>query len=217
MSGTSKAPNQPVQILMRMQRRHAQQISLRLSPFRDLEKLPLHPVMNHRRVAPVVAPQILPRRLRHRDQPRRPPRRSPQQRIPERQIEPAKMLRMPLVLQVVEHGHRRARRKPRTREPRIEQHLDPSPLRLRHQPRLLKNNPPRPVRRPHRLRRVNEILPPRNQILPRLAIGEHEIPVLPVHLRQRRQQVSQIDLRAAHPAGNEVQRVDPDPPHRRVA
>lgn len=59
---------------------------------------------------PVIVEQVRARRLRHRNQPLRAVRRRPQQEAPKRQIELSKMLRMPLMLQVVKDTDRGARR-----------------------------------------------------------------------------------------------------------
>src|SRR5271168_4525158 len=48
------------------------------------------------------------RRHRVRDQPARTASRGPEEEVPERQIKPAKIFRMPFVLQIVEHGNHRA-------------------------------------------------------------------------------------------------------------
>ena len=123
-------PYQPVQILVRMQSRDRQKIRLRLPPLGHREESRVHSQRRDRdllRRQAIEAKQIVARRLRVGQQMFGPVRRSIQKHAPEGQVEPAKVLRLPLVLQVVKHRHAGAGAKHRRREARIEQHVHAMP------------------------------------------------------------------------------------------
>ena len=71
----------------------------------DFDELALHAVMDHLGWPAVVALEIVMVASETAIAPRDLPRRGPHEKIPERQIEPAKIFRMPLVLQIVKHRH----------------------------------------------------------------------------------------------------------------
>src|SRR5205823_3881374 len=105
---------QPVEILMRMERGDGQNVLLprRADPsaaFADAEKLRVDAMMNDHDLAPcprVITRQIICSGLGDGDENSRPPRRKPEHQIPEREIKPAEELRMPLMLQIVKNRYR---------------------------------------------------------------------------------------------------------------
>ena len=180
--------HQPFQILMRMQCRNAQQSNpaahvparSRRTPAPRRDGSPWNP--RHR-----IARRSSPRGFRYRDQPLRPPRRRPQQQPPERQIEPAEILRMPLVLQIVKHRH------VRTGAPRPA-HVNPGLNSTSRRCRRAANASPvcshkmRAGRKPrvHRLRRPVKVGLLRNQIRARFAVGEDDVLVQPIDFEPAR-------------------------------
>src|ERR1700681_125902 len=104
-----------------MRSRNAQQIIARLAAVRDLEELPLDAVMDHRSVSAIIALQVVARGRGNSNQTARPARRYPQEKRPERKVEPAKIFRMTLVLQVVKNCDHRALAGDGCGESRIEQ------------------------------------------------------------------------------------------------
>src|SRR5580658_6257311 len=93
---------------MRMRGGYAQQIVPGFAVLRDPEELALHAVLNYIRMdhpwrAAVVTLQIVGSGLGDGDQSARAPRRCPQEKLPERKIEPAKVFRMALMLEIVKY------------------------------------------------------------------------------------------------------------------
>ncbi len=117
---------------------------------------------------------------------------------------------MPLVLQVVKHGHLRATAYNRGSESRIQQNIDPVRLDGQRQDGLLPNNPRGPESRAHGLAYHSEVRTRGAKARAGLAIGEKKIFVRGVDLAQRSQQVAQINLGAAHATRNQVQRIHAD-------
>ena len=202
---------QAVQVLVRMEGRDRQQKWLGRAAPADGEKLRAHAVRRypHFRIRQAVAaPQVRRGGAGNRqDQPRN-MRRPEQEEIPEGTVEPAEVLRVALVLEVVEHGDLRAGAGQRRREAGVEERVQAQPRGGQRQRGLFPQNARGPRYGVHRLRDRAEVGLPGNQVRAGLAVGEDEVAVAGVDLRQRGQQAAQINLRAAHPAGDQVQRVD---------
>src|SRR5260370_9172749 len=124
-------------------------------------------------------------------------RRGPQQQAPEWKIEPAEMLRMPLVLKVMKHRDRRASRKDRRCEPWVEQDIQAIARCLQRQRRLFPQNPRRAKTRVHGLRLPMEIRPLRHEVGAGFEIGENELFVLRFRSSNRPQQLPTQTLLAS--------------------
>src|ERR1700761_1387099 len=101
---------------MGMRGGYAEHIIARFTMPGNLEEFALHAVINHVRVTAVIALQVVGGGLRHCDQAAGTPRCAPQQEIPEWKIEPAKIVRMPFMLEIVKHRDHRAFTKQRRGE-----------------------------------------------------------------------------------------------------
>src|SRR5882724_2564706 len=84
------------------------------------------------------------------------------------------------------------------------------PRNRQRQTRLLPENARWTKRGPAGDGRTFEICPGWNEVSAGLSIGEDNVLVSSVYLRQRRQQTAQVDLRAANPTGNQIQRIHAD-------
>src|SRR5579872_1439329 len=109
--------------------------------------------------------------------------RGPQQRSPERQIEPAKILRVALVLKVVEYGYLPAGREDRRSESGIEKHVQPIASRFERQHGLLPQDPRRTKARADGLRRPEKIRLLGNQVGLRFEVRKDQILVDLVEFR----------------------------------
>src|SRR5260370_33785987 len=107
-----------------MRGRRTEQITLRAPPTRNLKKLRFDSVMNYLGGHPVVLLQIVTRSARNSNQPARAPHRRPQEKLPERQVEPAEVFRVPFVLQIVKHSNHRRAANVWSGKSRIEQYVD---------------------------------------------------------------------------------------------
>ena len=114
------------------------------------------------------------------------------------------------MLQVVKHRNLRTRTQQRGREAGIQQHVQAQPRRRQWQGRLLPKNANRPRFGANPHGRMDEIRRSGNQVRTSLAVGEDEILVHRIDLRQRRKQRAQVDLGTANPAGDQIKRVDSD-------
>src|SRR5260370_32693723 len=120
------------------------------------------------------------------------------------------MLRMPLMLQIVKHAHRRARRQHRRCKSRIEHYIDSVTRGLNGKHSLLPQNSCRAEASAQSLPRKMEIGLPRNQVLAGLEIRETELFVRPVDPRQTARQFAQENLRPAAEPGINIHRIDAD-------
>jgi len=76
--------------------------------------------------------------------------------------------------------------------------------------RVSPENARRTERSPNRGRRTFEIRPGWNEVRTGLSIGEDNVLVSRVDIRQRRQQTAQVDFCASNPSRNQVQRIHTD-------
>src|SRR5260370_10201942 len=123
------------------------------------------------------------------------------------------MFRMPLMLQIVKHAHRRARRQHRRCKSRIEHYIDSVTRGLNGKHSLLTQNSCRAEASAQSLPRKMEIGLPRNQVLAGLEIRENEVFVRRVDPRQSGKQFAQVNLRPSDAPGNQIQRIDADARH----
>ena len=117
---------------------------------------------------------------------------------------------MPLVLEIVKHGHGRARTEDWSREAGVEKPVQLQPTRGERQPRLLPYQTTWTKYRIDGLPRVIEVRRRRHQIRSGFTVGEDEVLILMVDLRQSLQQIAEIDLGSTHSAWDQVQRIDAD-------
>jgi hypothetical protein len=137
-------------------------------------------------------------------------RRPEEQHAPERQVEPAKVLGMADVLQIVKHRDLRASRKQRRGETRVQHHVQLEPRGSHRQRQLLPQNAEGTRSRADGLRQGLKVRPRWRELRPGFAVGEDEIFVDCVDLGQRGEQAAQIYLGATHAAGDKVESVDAD-------
>src|SRR5579871_1137631 len=96
-------------------------------PIADTKELGIDPVMHHADVRPVesiMRDHVLARGFRYRDEKFAAMRRGVEKEPPERKVEPAKILRVPPMLEIVEDGDGRAWRQGRRGESGIQQNID---------------------------------------------------------------------------------------------
>src|SRR5215831_7654376 len=133
-------PKQSVEILVGMQCGDRENESLRRALGRDIEEDGRYAMRHDAYPASgqsVVALKVRCRRVRHGHDVPRYARAPVQKEIPERQVEPAEILWMPLMLQVMKYGDLRRCAENRRGEAGIEQHVDPPALRRDGQDSLL--------------------------------------------------------------------------------
>ena len=178
-----KQPQQTVEILVRVQRRNGEQ-----EPFRtpdDLKKIRLDAQWNQANLIlrqPVKSFHILACRLRIRDQDTRNVRRPEQQPSPEGQIKPAKMFRMPLMLQIVKNSNLRAAAENRRGKARVQQDVNPPRCNGEGQRQLFPSDPRGPETGPHRLWHGMEIGLLRRQRIAGFKISKEKIFVAAIDL-----------------------------------
>ena len=93
---------QSFEVLVWMQRGYAKNVILGHAFIGDDLKRRIHAVIHHGGIDAIESPQVLPGSLRDGNQRGRPLDRDPEKQVPEWQIEPSKVPRKALVLQVVE-------------------------------------------------------------------------------------------------------------------
>src|SRR5258706_8109577 len=111
---------------------------------------------------------------------------------------------MALVLQIVKHSDHRRATNEGSGKSRIEEHVDALLSYSKRKDQLLPQNSSRPKGRTYTLWRVQEIGLFRNQVRPRLTIGEHDVLIHRIDRGQCGQQIPQIDFSTADPSGDEI-------------
>src|SRR5947209_6456603 len=209
-----EGPQQPLQVFVRMECGDTEDIRWRSGPAPQTEEFRIDAVMDDCNAGlrqPVNGLKVMSRGFRHGHQPRRTVGRRVKEDAPEGELEPAEILRVTLMLQVVEDRHHRAAAKQRRRESGVEQDVEMTARHCDGERDLLPKDPGRPRRRHNRLRDVDEIIRFWDQVGAGFAVSENEIPIHPVDFRQSGQHASQINFRTAHTAGDQVKGIDADP------
>ena len=154
--------------------------------------------------------EIGPRGFGDGDDPPRVVRGCPQKNIPEREIEPAEIFGMPLVLQIMKDSHVRHGSEDWRGEAGVQQHVELVAGRFPHQHGLLPKNSRGTILRMHGLLLPMKIRLVGDQVLAGFQVPKHKILVCLIDPSKSCEQFSQVHFGAADSAGNEVKRVDPE-------
>ena len=117
------------------------------------------------------------------------------------------------MLKIMKDRNHRAMARDGRGETRIEQYVEAVSSNDERKSDLFPNDSRGAERSAQRLLSADEIGSIRDQIGAGLSVGEHDVLVNGIDLRERGQQVAKINLRATDTAWNQVQRIDADAQH----
>ena len=183
-----ESPHQQFDVLVGMQSRDAKQVSPRLRAFafsRQIKESLIHTVRRDDGVLLKIVEDVVAGGFGWRQEKFRFPNCRPYQEPPKHQIHWFEELRMALVLKVVNGCYLRARGEQRRRKTRVEQYIQLVTNRRKGQHCLLPKDPGRPERRLYGMLQEPEIRRYRDKVRSGPGIGDDQVFVGCVDLRQR--------------------------------